>query len=352
MDTPCNFFNALPPLEDGTWFWRVGYGAAPDQQWSEPRSFVIDETSLPWDRSGIETAAADLAKRPHPRIGPVDGDWAGLLARLQADPAASRSLSQLLNVANRTLQQPWWSKFPETDKPAKAPTNRDEQLKYINMLRELVVVAYAYRLTGDTKYQGSLERIQKMASWPMGGLLSPEAENAAMGGFTKMPSQAAELFAAVYDMFYDDLDEAQRKLLLNAVTWRIDAMFRHPSSIIWKQADRNIRHFGLAYSAGSHPYQNFSWAVPAILLTAGDSEVADRLLPLALNYLTAVTVPDGPDEGYNEGHGYGNEKAETMLRATLLADMLLPGLNFGKNPAVRNLVDWFAFLYPGARALP
>ena len=352
VDTPYNFYNALPTLDPGTWYWRVGYGLAPSQEWSQVRHFIIDTSSVAWDRSGIEKAAEMLAALPHPRTGPANGDWSALLERLQADPSTKRTLDQLLNVANRVTRDPWWTDFPETDRVSPPPKKREEQTRFIDMLRQLTVVAYAYRLTGEERYQPALEHILTMASWPMGGLLSPEAEGARMGGHTKMPSQAAELFAAVYDMFYPELTPDQRETLLGAVNWRLEGMFGHPSSIIWTQAGRNMRHFGLAYSGGSHPFQNFTWAVPAILLTAGDSEIANKLLPLTLNYLAGVTVPDGPDEGYNEGHGYSNEKAETMLRGMVLVDMLLPGLEMGKNPAISGLVDWFHFLFPGANSLP
>jgi hypothetical protein len=244
---------------------------------------------------------------------------------------------------------PYWNDFPESDDLGRPPKTREEKTRPVTTLKELTIVAYAYRLTGDEKYAGAIPRIIQMASWPRGGLLSPEG---GLGGFTKMPSQAVEFFAVVYDWFADDFSEAQAATLKEAIRWRLHDMYFDPHSIIWQQGEDSMRHYGLAYNGGSHPFQNYAWTLPAILLTAGDLEVSDQLTELALHYLTGVTLQEGPEEGYNEGHGYSNEKAGTLLEAAVVTHMLLPDLELGKNPVIQNLVDWFAFMFSGPEQLP
>jgi hypothetical protein len=346
-DTPYNFYNALAPLEPGTWFWRVGYGPQPEVSWTEAQSFIVTEDTPEWDRSFIHNAVEILQQRRGPRTLPPGTDWPSWNARMASHPETRFRHEMMFREAERVMGLPWWDDMPESDQLGRPTRNREERVRWVTMLRQVAIVAYAYRLTGDEQYAGAVPRILHMASWPPGGLLSPEN----LGGETKMPSQAAEIFAAVYDWFRLEWNDEQREIMRDTVAWRLEQMFFAPRAITWQNGD-NMRHFGLAYSAGSHPYQNFAWALPAIVLMAGDIEIADQLLELSLHYLTGVTMPDGPEEGYNEGHGYSNEKAGTLLDAALVVDILLPESRQRLNPAMNNLVDWFAFLFSGPEVLP
>lgn len=347
-DTPYNFYNALSPLPPGAWYWRVGYGPQPDTVWADPLSFVIEADTPRWDRSMIDDAVARLQAREGSRTLPPGTTWEAWNARIAGHPDTRNRYLLMVREAERVISLPWWDDMPEIDNFGRPTRNRDERVRWVRMLREAAIVAFVYRLTGDEQFAGALPRILHMASWPPGGLLSPEN----LGGQTKMPSQAPELFAAVYDWFRDAWTDEERAVMQEAVRWRIQQMFFAPNAIVWQDGPERMRHFGLAYSGGSHPYQNFAWALPAIMLMAGDVAEAVELLALSLNYLTGVTVPDGPDEGYNEGHGYSNEKAGTLLDAALVVEMLLPELQQGRNPAIYNLIDWFAFVFSGPEELP
>ncbi len=347
-DTDVNFYNALKPLPAGTWYWRVGYGKLPDSRWSDTRSFVIREDTPSWDRSIIADAAATIAAKPRPRSGPATGSWKELNQALKQDPLTRNRHTLMMQNAERILKLEWWNNFPKTDNLGRQPQNRAEKVRDIGILKDLTNVAYVYRLTGDQKYAGALPRIITMASWPRGGLLSPEG----LSGHTKMPSQAAELFAVVYDWFEEELSPKDRATLKESIRWRLQDMYYDDKSIVWQMGDKGMRNYGIAYNGGSHPYQNYAWSMPAILLMAGDLEIADQLTELGLNYLTGVTLQEGPEEGYNEGHGYSNEKAGTLLDAAIVTELLLPELEIGKNPVMNNLVDWFAFLFCGPETLP
>ncbi len=348
---PWNFHNALPALEPGTWYWRIGYDQNRDgtiDHWTPARRFEIAADTPVWDRTVIDRASSLLAQRARPRLGPPGGDWAAHAAALRNNPATADYLARLLRDTDRIMRQPWWKDFPATDQLGRRPQNREEQTRHVRMLKECVVVAYAHRLTGDPRYARARDHILTMARWPRGGLLSPEQ----LGGFTKLPSQAVEFFAYAYDWYRDELSASQREVLKEAIRWRLHDMYFAENAIIWRHGPDLMRHYGLAYSGGSHPYQNYAWTVPAIVLLAGELDIADRLLPLALNYLTGVTIPEGPEEGYNEGPGYSNEKAGTLLDAARVTDLLLPELQLGRNPQLVRLAEWFLFLFPGADPLP
>ena len=347
QDTPYNFYNALAPMAPGGWYWRVGYGPHPEMSWSSTQSFRVTEDTPVWDRSFIHTAADTLRECRGSRTLPPGTDWQSWNARIAEHPDTRLRHQMLLREAERVMGLPWWEDMPEIDHFGRPTRNRDERVRWVTMLRNTAIVAYAYRLTGDPQYAGAIPRILHMAAWPPGGLLSPEN----LGGQTKMPSQAVELFAAVYDWYREEWNPEQREIMRNTVAWRLEQTFFAPNAITWQNGD-NMRHFGLAYSAGSHPYQNYAWALPAIMLMAGELEIADQLLELSLHYLTGVTIPDGPEEGYNEGHGYSNEKAGTLLDAAIVVEILLPEVRQGLNPPIQNLVDWFAYMFSGPEVLP
>lgn len=347
VDTPYNFYNALEPLPSGIWYWRVGYGAQPDTQWIEAHTFEIAEETPVWDRQFIHQAADRLRELQGPRTLPPGTSWEEWNERLASHSDTRLRHELLFREAERVMRLPWWNDMPEIDRLDRPTRTREERVRWVTMLKNLAVVAYCYRLSGDEQYAGALPRILHMATWPPGGLLSPEN----LGGQTKMPSQAPELFAVVYDWFRDDWTDEQREILQETVRWRLESMFFAPRAIVWQNGD-NMRHFGLAYAAGSHPYQNLAWAIPAMLMLGGELDTVDELLTLSLHYLTGVTIPDGPEEGYNEGHGYSNEKAGSLLDAALVVEMLLPEAQQGRNPVLQNLVDWFAFLFSGPEELP
>ncbi len=337
--TPYNFYNALPVLERGTWHWRVGYEPQEEggrTQWSAVRAFTVGADAVAWDRTLIRRAAAILAAKKHPRFGPADGDWTAWRRRLAASEPTAAWLDHLLRRAGRATRRPWWNDFPSSDRPGK--TKYDER-DFTGIGFEIAAAAVAHRLTGKVKYTRAKDLAVALARFPKGGLSSPEYH----GPATKWPTQITEYLALAYDLFHDGLSEADRKTLLDSIAWRLRATYLEKAS--WRRGDR-ISRSGVGVFAQSHPYENFMWSLPAVLLTAGDLPVADRLVPLCLHYLTGVTAAHGPDEGWNEGLCYGAWKANTMLQAAAYTAVLLPDLDLGRSPYFRRLGTWHAHLLP------
>ncbi len=342
--TPYNFYNALPVLAEGTWHWRIGYWVGTKQeQYSAVRTFTIGDDARPWPRTFINEAARHLAAMPHPRLAPPDRDWSAWRDRLSNDPAAAPWLKSLLAAADKTLKQTWWKQFPQTDRRGKTDLN---ERRFAEIGRSLVFVALAYKLTGDDRFAAVTDRALALARLPRGGLASPEFH----GAKRKWSTQITEFLALIYDWLHDDLNDDQRKTLLGSIEWRLRATYLHRAS--WAERQK-IHTRGAAVFAASHPYENFVWSLPAVLLTAGDLDLADDLTPLCLNYLTGVTAAHGPDEAWNEGMSYGLAKGKSMLGAALTTHLLLPELNLGRNPALRRLGEWYAHLLPiGIDRLP
>lgn len=335
--TPYNFYNALPVLAKGRWHWRVGYWVGTKQeQWSAVRTFNVGDDAQSWDRTLIHEAARRLGARPHPRLGPPDGDWSAWRERLAKDPETAQWLESVLAAADKARKRTWWRQFPETDRRGKTDLNEH---RFAEIGRSTALAALAYKLTGDDRFAKAKEHALALARFPRGGVASPEFH----GAKRKWSTQITEFLALVYDWLYADLSQAERKTLLDSIEWRLRATYLQRAS--WA-AGSNIHFRGSAVFCASHPYENFVWSLPAVLLTAGDLELSDELTPLCLNYLTGVTAAHGPDEGWNEGMSYGLGKGKSMLGAAISTAILLPELNLGRNPVLRRLGTWYAHLMP------
>lgn len=335
--TPYNFHNALPILTKGRWHWRVGFFVGSKQeQWSAVRTFVIGDDARPWPRMFINEAARHLAAMPHPRFGPPNGNWSAWRDRLAKDPTTETWLKSIVATADRTLKKGWWKRFPETDRRGKTDLNESQ---WAGVGRDIAETALAYKLTGEKRFAGAKDRALSLARLDKGGVASPEFH----GAKRKWTTQITMCLALVYDWLHDDLTEPERKTLLGSIEWRLRATYLQRAS--WAARDK-IHHSGSAVFCASHPFENFVWSLPAVLLTAGDLDLADDLTPLCLNYLTGVTAAHGPDEAWNEGMSYGAAKGKSMLGAALTTELLLPELNLGRNPVLRRLGEWYAHLMP------
>ena len=335
-NTPYNFHNALPALEPGDWHWRVGYGVdTDDEQWSAVRSFTISPDAVEWDRTIIGRAAQELGAGSHPRLAPAAG-WQEWGQELRTDERTSAWLDSVVSGADRATKRAWWTDFPTTDR--KGETEYDDQ-QFAGIAREIALASFAHRLTGDEKYSRAKDLAVALARFPKGGLASPEYH----GPPRKWPTQITEYLAVCLDWWHDELTPEERDTILGSIDWRLRATYLEKAS--WRAGD-SISRSGVSAFCQSHPYENFMWSLPAVLLTAGDLPLADELVPLCLHYLTGVTSAHGPDEGWNEGLAYGGWKGQTMLQASAYTALLLPELELGRSPYYGRLGDWYAHLMP------
>lgn len=335
--TPYNFYNALPVLKHGTWYWRVGFGIKNDhEQWSPVRIFELAPDAIAWDRTVINEAVDIIAKRPHPRVGPPRGDWEAWRQALEKDPLTADWIESALARAEKVTQQEWWDHFPKTDRHGESALN---ELRWAELAKDIVLTSFAYHMTRDPSFARSREQALALARIPRGGLASPEFH----GAKRKWSTQITGMLALAYDWWYPVLNEEERKTLLDAIEWRLKATYLEKHS--WASGD-NIARSGVAVFPSSHPYENFMWSLPPVLLTAGDLAVSDELTPLCLHYLTGVTCGHGPDEGWNEGLSYGAGKGSTMLHAAMYTALIFPELELGKSPYFYRLAEWFAHLAP------
>ncbi len=354
VDTDINFYNALQPLPAGTWYWRVGYhheqgeaaseageSAVQELTWSGTRSFTVTEDTPKWDRSGITGLADKLGTLPHPRLGPTAGDWQQITLMAQEDPLLRKLAFLTVQEAQHATEQDWWKQgLPDTDQLGNPwKLTRTDRLQFNTMAKGIANAAFAWKLTGNEQFAKAKDLLIDFTQYKPGGLSSPEWH----GNPHKFGTETIKFLAFAYDWLYHDLSEEERSQVRTAVEWRLEKVFYQGKS--WA-SDGKIEPLGMAMKNGSHPYQNAMWSVPALLILAGESDMVDRTLPMVVNYMLGVGASQGPEEAYNEGAGYGDEKGGVLLDAMVALDMLAPELELEKNPQLIGLGDWFLQLFP------
>ncbi|MDQ8194689.1 DUF4962 domain-containing protein [Coraliomargarita sp. SDUM461004] len=335
-----NFGNALPAIDNGKWYWRVGYaplGASP-VQWSAVREFYVPDHAVVDDRSWLTEASKALSKKPHPRLAPGDGRWDGLLERLMSNTITASVLTRMQDEANQALQTEWWHDFPQTDRATKGK-GRQLARKFMQIGDALIQIAFIHHVTGDDRYAGALERALTVAAYPQRGETTPEYN----GASDKWGTRWVFYLAYIYDWYYHEMTPNQRSEMLSAIEWRLQAIMGNAAS--WED-ERSVHSQGVAGFLQSHPLENFYSAAAAIALTVGDSSVADHYAPLMLNYLLGVGSGYGPEEAWNEAGAYAISKSEHPIRVALICDVLLEDYSFSELPWFQKMGRFLMHLLP------
>ncbi|MFO7946523.1 MAG: DUF4962 domain-containing protein, partial [Armatimonadota bacterium] len=164
VQTTCeyNFYNTLPALERGeTYFWRVGYDVGtPSEVWRQVRSFTIAPDAVTWDRSAL--ADLDMTQLDHPRICFNSENLEQVRRLADEHPGSKAALEQMISDAETIMSKPWWDDFPQTD--------REDEPKqaFYTIAGDLVKVAFVWKMTGDDKYSGVVDRAVIWAGYPPG----------------------------------------------------------------------------------------------------------------------------------------------------------------------------------------
>lgn len=346
VETDVNFYNTMAPFEgEGPFYWRIGYKEGdeegPPKQWSEVRSFTISADAEKWDRSML--AEPDVASKGHPRIL-FSRKTLPLLRRLVRENEDSRAVfEKTRNDAEKALQSDWWNDVPESD-------NNRAKATYLEMARNLALVAFVWRVTGDEKFAGVRERALRIARYPKGGRASPEG---AGGESNEDSTQITEFLALLYDWLHEDLSEEERKDFAHSLEWRIDHFV---NDFAWHRKHKGgliVHGSSLATTAASHAFEGFFDTFPAALAAYEESEVARLCFRIGVNYMVGVGSAHGFDEGWNEGPGYGNSKWAWYVNAMSYLDSVFPEFEAGRNPWLKRLGEYFRLQTPvGLRHAP
>ena len=337
-ETDCNFYNFIPELKGAKkWFWRVGYRKGKSAiQWSDVRSFILADSAVVWDRSGIPAAIAGL--KGHPRILFRPDNMDAVRALREKDKYSAELYDHILKGAEEAMRTDWYKNFPTSDKQPPKGKN------FMHMAIETLKVAWAHKMTGDDKYTGYKENFLKLASYPPGGKSSPEG----MAKNKKWNTHLTEYMGLFYDWCYDEMTPAERKVMRDGIEWRLNHTL---NSFAWKRNDgKRIGYGSIGVYVSSHPYENSMVSLPGALAICDESDVARRAVEVWTNYVIGVTNGMGEDQGWNEGPGYGNGKMKWLCDAIWYLETAVPEVDLGKNEILPDLCDFFSRITPlGAR---
>ncbi len=332
-----NVYNALPVLRGARkWFWRVGYdvGTA-DERWSRVRSFTLARDAVEWDRTVLKALGKYL--RGHPRVLLNRTNTPGLLAAMKAKPECRLIVDTVVRRARRYLKSRRHGRLPTSDEKGCGLDAAD----FGQVGEGLETCAWAFTFTGEKAYLAAKEDALRIASYPPGGMSTPEGAKAPRGQ-RKWSTKLTRSLAVFLDRCWDELTERERRALIHSLDWRI----RYNTDYFSWRKGRHIAPRGLAIWPASHPYQAAIWTLAGDLAVYEHSAAAREHAWIALNYLVGVTGGAGDYESYNEGAGYGNWKYETTVLTTLLWNLTVPDLHLERNPYHRRVGDFLARLSP------
>lgn len=346
--TPFNFYNTLAPLPSGKKiYWRVGY-YDPDRReeldWSRVRSFAVTEEATVWDRSNMVTPA--FVSADHPRIIYTKENIEALRKLRHKHPFSREIYEKVLAEADADLEAAWFKSFPRAD------TIPEKQLRellpdippwldpdggdapYLIMIERLMNMAFAFVLTGEEKYLDVAPRLVTVAEYAPGGQTSPEG----LGG-SEDNVALNEYLSLFYDWFYNHLPRRMRNSVLESLRWRTEHIVNNYS---WRQRQgTRVYPHSIAVCGSSHPFENINYTVPAGLAAYEEGGVFRTTFDLAVNYYSGVNNPFGPEDAWNEGPGYGLSKFKWESNAISYYDMSLNEANFGLNPFLTEIGEFF-----------
>ncbi|MHC4714902.1 MAG: heparinase II/III domain-containing protein, partial [Planctomycetota bacterium] len=250
---------------------------------------------------------------------------------------------KMKSEADATLETEWWKSFPENDV-------EEAEVWFINMLSQMANVAFVWRVTGDDRYAGVLERALTVARYPKGGRSSPQHSG---GEAAEDSTQSSEFLALLYDWLYQDMTAEERADFADSLDWRIDAFV---NNFAWRRevdGKRVITDYSLSTHGGSHPFEGFWDTFPAALAAYEDSAAAREAFHLGVNYFVGVSSAHGYEEAWNEGPGYGNSKWSWQVNSLCYLDSVFPEFAAGRNPWIARMGAYMrAVTPPGLKHAP
>lgn len=281
------------PLKPGTWWWRYRIASEEERQssWSRARQFIIPAEAAVFPKPTME----DLRRRiptGHPRLFvraedlPKWKQWAAgggkepygrLLARadalLRAEPTPEPTVRA--NPYDAATRQYWWSNRVET----------------IEALQEAEILAFAWLLTGNSKYGEQAKRFTlKLAEWDPDGptRFSLNCEAA---------KPLVHRLARAYDWAWPLFTPEERS--------KIRAVLLRRARDAWNSGEVKQGGGHLAEPYSSHGNRTWHKLAENAIATLGETPESEEFLEYAMaKFFGAYPVWSDDDGGWHEGLNY------------------------------------------------
>jgi len=299
---PCEF---IP----GTYYWSARYRTAEGvSEWFEPKRFSVrpDSFSCPVPDTGFVTEK--FASMGHPRLIVNESN----LEEFRALKSAS---SDIYNTI-----------ISSAEAAVKSPVKNEA--KATNTVEQIYDLAFAYILTGDTKYSDAgIDILTHVAGWDINGATSYKTQD-------QIFRNIVSCCAIGYDWLYNEMTVEQRTLVADMLAARA-VIEEHPTEGLNDSP----------YQIITSPYLSHGWghmeAVLSVAIAlAGDNGTTTAFIKKYLPYKTSFVQYGYQDGAHANGHQYSTYYDEDQK---ILYSLKGIGINLFNKSSTKNL--WKYYFY-------
>ncbi len=316
-------------LEPGTWYWRYGYEADGEAEFSQAREFTIPEDAVDFPFPSMDDVMAAIPEsRPRAYLSPEERDeirnnpeeYAWLV-----DPVVRRAENVIARDEPLFEEPDPWDDYGDDWRDVYNETWRSMR-PYTSGME---ICARAYLYTGEERFaEEAKRRLMHFMTWDVDGPSSVYWP-------TELGMDIGENAPRTFDWIYDTLTEEERETCLRVLGQRIRQI--------------NEMHRGRPFESrpfSSHPGRMIGFAVEGGLILAHDIEDAPDWLEYTLRVLWSVYPAWGHDDGgWHEGVSYWTWYINRITRVIHQLDRL--GIPLKDKPFLQNTGDFGLYVaYP------
>ncbi len=292
------FYNPDKPLAPGKWYWQHAFvNEDGTEDWSPVYSFTVADNPNAFTPPSFDEFIAKLPTT-HPRILVDAAEWDEFI-----DGAKDKiEYKWYLEVADKALGQPMkrvedirTDKADELKNPAQLRAYLTHESRRVIDAEEKTCEALirSYVLTKDRKYADeAIKRINNMFDWSN----NPNVQ----GDFND--GTIVSLASMAYDSFYNILDDAQKKRLLDELHPRIAKMYEHYNNYLENHIAEN------------HLWQmNFRITSMAVYATYGDYDESKLWADYCYNVWLCRFPGLNRDGAWHNGDSYFTVNTRTLI---------------------------------------
>ncbi len=293
-DLALNFFTPDAVLDPGSYFWSYAVWdratAAPATNWSSPRQFTV-APDLPQTPLAARAVRFDTAPRSHPRLWMTQDR----LSQFSKDVAQDPDLHTWSDFYEKSVM-PWMQRDVMAE-PAGYPGHKRVASVWRQTYIDCQELLYAIRhLAVGGKVTDDAAMLARAKEWLLAAARWNPTGTTSRAYTDEWAFRVNLALAWGYDWLHDMLDEAERRLVRDALLART----RETADHIIKNARIQLFPFD------SHAVRAVSAVlIPSAIALLDDAEEAEGWLHYATEFLSTVYSPWGDqDGGWAEGPHY------------------------------------------------
>ncbi len=298
-----NFFLPTKAMAPGRYTWRVRPSTRAD--WSTPRGFTIDATSLTFEVPDSSVIKANVMAHGRPRQLPKNfqpySAWSAQ-KRKDLGPALT-ALSTEIKGGMVTVPSISDALWPMNVALSAADASRrftDVANKTSASLRQFEASSFLFRLTGDNSYLAeAIKRGDQLSALDPNGASSYANQDQASRNIAMALLKAC-------DYLWSDLDAPRRTRWLAMVNTRVGVIYSDLSA----EGGRMDQ-----YPFDSHGADAYGYLALFAALGIGDLPAAQQWFDFAVRpYINSIFIWSGPEGGHASGTPYGTYSAAYFLQ--------------------------------------